>query len=75
MKGFSAFDAYFKTQTELWQAGRLTGVRFKLCYVCFVFFFKYSFTNKSLKESWTLERSHKLVIQGRSENRGRYDHV
>lgn len=33
MKAFSAFDAYFKTQTELWQAVRSTSVRFKLCYV------------------------------------------
>ena len=46
MKAFSAFDAYFKTQMELWQAVRSTGIRFKLCYV----FFKYNFSNKLVKE-------------------------
>lgn len=35
MKAFSAFGAYFKTQMELGQTVRSTGIRFKLCYVFF----------------------------------------
>lgn len=51
VKVFSAFDAYFKTQMELWQAVRSTGIRCKLCYGL-AFFNKQTPTNKAPPQKW-----------------------